>query len=106
MALAALAIATTVTLLSFGKGESDTNQLWTFTGGDPTVANNYIPAATPLDCAGSSNVCQLIAPSNQQPLNPKPDLQALSSAPNQESILLRIQDALVNGANETVSLKN
>lgn len=109
--LSVLAIAGT-TLMSFefnSKKMEETkfaDQYWNFTGDDPLDPNDYTPAPQDEGCNTGSEVCQIFAPSNNSPTNPKPDLSATAPNHGSQSVSQRIENALTTGGNETVTMKN
>ncbi|WP_164112358.1 MULTISPECIES: hypothetical protein [Sphingobacterium] len=123
MALAALAIALSLTFMSFTEETNKkevsstvtlTDQYWDFVGsGDPLIPNDrenpehYQLATEDPGCDGSQEICQVKAPADlvADPSGNTPDFTANVTGPNQ-SVLLRIQNAMSSGANETATLKN
>lgn len=123
MALGVLAIAASLTFMSFTDGTNKdevsskvilTDQYWDFVGsGTPSIPNDrenpdhYQLAAENPNCDGSQEICQVKAPADlvADPSGNTPDFNATVTGPNQ-SVLLRIQNAMSSGANETATLKD
>ena len=111
--LVIVAIATVIGFSSYGYIEHKVSaknlagQYWNFNGGDALDANSYTPASQNEDCTEGSEVCQIFAPSNNNPLSPRPLLSAISPNHGSETVENRILDALDNGSqNETVTMKD
>lgn len=116
MALAALAIAaTSFMFLSFDDStpqnpsstETLTYKQWTFVGGDPTDANSYIPSTNDLACKDGKEVCQILAPSDGDDVDPKP----LIFAPALNDVTHTVRDFIELAidrslSNETVTLRD
>jgi len=81
------------------------DQYWDFNGLDPQDANNYSPASFNSSCEDGETVCQIFAPSDGNPTNPKPMLNATAPNHGSETVSQRITQALQSEeGNETVSL--
>lgn len=109
------AIVAAVTILGFSAFKANehmlrssnvaSDQYWDFNGLDPQDENNYSPASFNSSCEDGETVCQIFAPSDGNPANPKPMLNATAPNHGSETVSQRITQALQSEeGNETVSL--
>lgn len=83
---------------------------WNFVGApnpnddDPTDSSQYEEGTGTEPCPGSEEVCQIQAPRN--PVTGEPDLGAYIDDEETTTVLDQIADALQNGPNEHVSMRD
>ncbi len=83
---------------------------WDFVGApnpadnDPTDATQYQDAQGSGNCGGVQEICQISAPEN--PSTGKPDLSGFVDEEETITALDAINDALTNGPNQYVSMRN
>lgn len=83
---------------------------WDFVGApnplddDPTDASQYQEAEGPGNCGGVQEICQISAP--EDPSTGKPDLSGFVDEDETITALDAINDALTNGPNQYVSMRN
>lgn len=91
---------------------NQTEVFWDYNGSRPLNSTDHVlpekysyAANQNLDCDQFTAFCQIKAPVLPGSSPAQPDLSAPSTVPGQ-SIQDRIEDAQVNGPNETVTMKN
>lgn len=111
IAAAVIAFGSVAYTVAESKSSSLTNEHWNFVGSDdPQTPDNYLsadqyePADENENCDGSETLCQVYAPASESNSD-IPDFGAIVIAPDQ-TVQDRIQDALSNGPNETVTMEN
>jgi len=83
---------------------------WDFVGApnpandNPTDASQYQKADEPENCGGAQEVCQISAP--EDPSTGKPDLTSFVDEDETITALDAINDAIANGPNQYVSMRN
>mgnify|MGYP001302937962 CR=1 FL=1 len=83
---------------------------WDFVGApnpvddDPTDASQYQEAVGPGDCGGAQEICQISAP--KHPITGELNLSGFVDEDETITALDAINDALANGPNQYVSMRN